>query len=298
MKVLVLGATGAIGLPISQAFVRAGHEVYGLARTAEKATQLSKDEIIPILGTVDSDAYMHLIPSLDVIISAINDLPAVLLATFNNVAQATEATRPAGSPRLTYIYSSGTWMHGDDRTAIVTDTTPITNPMAILADWLPAMEQRVVQSTQINGIVIRPSLVYGRAGSNFAGFFKSVVKEGQVVWPGRPGGRYALIHMDDAAAAYVKAAERSAIAGGKIFDISNPQTESVDGFLSRLVEVSGVPGPYRYREPETPFEEAFSSTALVRPYLAKALLDWTPSKMGLTDGLEIYYKAWFATNVR
>ncbi|KAJ7060554.1 NAD(P)-binding protein [Mycena amicta] len=296
MKVLVLGATGFLGLPISQALVRAGHEVYGLARTPEKAKQLSKEEILPIIGTVDSDVYMYLIPTLDVVISAINTTSEILIETFDKVAHAAQATRPKGSAQLTYIYSSGTWVHGDDRTNIVTDTTPLTNPVKILADWLPALEQRIVRSTQVNGIVLRPSLVYGRSGSNFAPLFKAAAKGKRVVWPGRPGGRYSLVHVDDVADAYVRAAERATIAAGKIFDISNAQTESVDDLLRRLVQVSGAEGPYEYKEPETLFEEAFSSTAIIRPYLAKALLDWSPKKLGLTDGLEIYYAAWLAGN--
>ncbi|KAF7290768.1 Epimerase domain-containing protein [Mycena indigotica] len=298
MKVLVLGATGFLGQPISQALVRAGHEVYGLARTSEKAKQLARDEVIPVIGTVDSDAYMHLIPTLDVVISAINATPDILTNTFNNVCGAAKATRLPGAAKLAYIYSSGTWIHGDDRTTIVSDTTPLTNPVKLLANWLPGLEQQIVASTIVNGIVLRPSLVYGRSGSNFAPLFKAALKEKKVVWPGRPGGRYALVHVDDVADAYVRAAERSSIAAGKIFDISNAQTESVDELLRRLVEVSGVPGPYEYKEPTSLFEEAFSSTAIIRPYLAKALLDWSPRKIGLTDGLEIYYAAWLASSTK
>jgi hypothetical protein len=42
-------------------------------------------------------------------------------------------------------------------------------------------------------------------------------------------------------------------------------------------------------------EEATQSTTLVRPYLAKALLDWSPKKWGLVEGLDVYYAAWRAS---
>jgi hypothetical protein len=42
-------------------------------------------------------------------------------------------------------------------------------------------------------------------------------------------------------------------------------------------------------------EEAVQSTTLVRPYLAKALLDWSPKKLGLVEGLDVYYAAWRAS---
>ena len=45
------------------------------------------------------------------------------------------------------------------------------------------------------------------------------------------------------------AAEKAAIAAGKIFDASNDVSESTDAFLQRLVEVSGAQGPYEYFKP-------------------------------------------------
>ena len=42
------------------------------------------------------------------------------------------------------------------------------------------------------------------------------------------------------------------------------------------------------------YEVALGTTTLVRPYLAKTLLGWQPSKPGLVDGLPIYYAAWKA----
>lgn len=50
MKVIIIGATGFIGLPAAQAFVRAGHIVYGVTRSQSKANSLAKEEIIPIVA--------------------------------------------------------------------------------------------------------------------------------------------------------------------------------------------------------------------------------------------------------
>ena len=58
-----------------------------------------------------------------------------------------------------------------------------------------------------------------------------------------------MIHCDDLAEVYVLAAEKAAIAAGKIFDASNDVSESTDAFLQRLVEVSGAQGPYEYLKP-------------------------------------------------
>ena len=45
-------ATGFIGLPAAQALVRAGHYVYGLTRSQQKAKQLAAEE---------SGFYVHLL---------------------------------------------------------------------------------------------------------------------------------------------------------------------------------------------------------------------------------------------
>lgn len=39
-------------------------------------------------------------------------------------------------------------------------------------------------------------------------------------------------------------------------------------------------------------EAAMSTTILMRPYLAKKLLGWQPKKVGLGDGMKLYYDAW------
>ena len=43
------------------------------------------------------------------------------------------------------------------------------------------------------------------------------------------------------------------------------------------------------------FEEAISTTSLVRPTLARTILGWETHKAGLIDGLEVYYAAWKAS---
>ena len=163
------------------------------------------------------------------------------------VSNAARELRPQGSPKLTYIYTSGTWVHGENRNEVVTDTTPVTSAPDVIA-WRPGREQQVITDKILNGIVIRPALLYGRSGSLLAPFFQSA-SEGNVWYPGTPGGRFALIHTDDLADLYLRAVEKAAICGGLIFDAANDQTESVDDVLAALVKVSKAQKPYEYRTP-------------------------------------------------
>ena len=176
------------------------------------------------------------------------DIAKVSQIVLQAVSDAARQLRPQGAPKLTYIYTSGTWVHGDNRNDTVTDTTPIRKP-AVLVAWRPSQEQCVINDKNLNGMVIRPGLLYGRSGSLFANFFKSA-SEGSVWYPGKPGGRFALIHTDDLADMFVRALEKAAICGGQIFDAVNEHTESADDVLATLVKVSGAKSSYEYREPQ------------------------------------------------
>ncbi|KAG7444423.1 NAD(P)-binding protein [Guyanagaster necrorhizus] len=255
MKVLVLGASGFIGFPAAQALARAGHIVYGQTRSAQKAKQLSAEEIIPIVAEPVSPKWLNIVPTLDVIIEAIGGSAKIAFLSaeiLQAVIDTVKSSRDPSAPKLTYIYTSGTWVHGDNRTDIVTDTSPLTNPVE-LVKWRPAHEQRVMKEPTLNGIVIRPSMLYGRSGSIFATLFgeaEKAKKEGRkLTFAGRPGGRFALVHADDLADLYVRVAEKAAICGGKAFDAANDFTESVDEILAVVAKVAGVEDGFAYREP-------------------------------------------------
>ncbi|KAH7925461.1 NAD(P)-binding protein [Leucogyrophana mollusca] len=250
-KVLVIGASGFIGLPVAQALSRAGHTVYGLTRSESKAKQLAADEIIPIVGEpTNPQPWLNIVPTLDVVIEALGgsaDLRTLSVALLKAVGEAAKTSRPASAPKISYIYTSGTWVHGESRNDFVSDTTPLLNPVKLVA-WRPAVEQAILSDSTVNGIVIRPALLYGKTASLLSSLFEEAAN-GKVAWYGRPGGRFSLIHPDDLADIYVRAVEKAPILGGLAIDAGNEYTESVGDFLQKLVEVSGAKGPYELITP-------------------------------------------------
>ena len=165
---------------------------------------------------------------------------------FLAVRKAAQELRPQGAPKLTYIYTSGVWVHGDSRTEVFTDTTPVRSPVAIFT-WRPEREQLIANDQILNGVVIRPAILYGRSASHLGSFFKSA-SQGHISYPGTPGGRISTLHTDDLADLYVRVTEKAAICGGLIFDATNDQTESVDDVLATLVKVSRAKA-YEYKAP-------------------------------------------------
>jgi uncharacterized protein YbjT (DUF2867 family) len=77
MKVLIAGATGALGIPLVRALTAGGHEVLGLSRTPEKSSRLATLGAQPIIADVmdcdgllravegrQADAIMHVLTAL------------------------------------------------------------------------------------------------------------------------------------------------------------------------------------------------------------------------------------------
>ena len=140
------------------------------------------------------------------------------------------------------------WVHGANTDEVVSDTTPLFNPLGIVA-WRPPIEQAVLKDDRVNGIVIRPALLYGKSASMLDPLFEAAETNHQVAWYGKPGGRFSLIHADDLADVYVRAVEKAPILGGLAIEASNEISESVDDFLRKLVQVSGAKGPHSWIEP-------------------------------------------------
>ncbi|KAL5525327.1 hypothetical protein ACEPAF_9197 [Sanghuangporus sanghuang] len=303
MKVLILGATGFIGFPAAQALVRAGHEVYGQTRNPDKAKLLVSEEIIPVIADPSKgEEWASIVEKADVVIDCIGgmDIKTISQYAFEVSLEAAKKVRGTSAPRLTYIYCSGTWVHGEDRGNLTSEHAVPKNTTALVS-WRTAQEKRVLAASDagaVNGIVLRPSLLYGRSGSIIAMLFGAAAaaaeKGVKLEWAGRPGGRWSLIHVDDLADLFVRVAEAGPACKGTIFDATNPYTESVSDILDNVTRVVGVTSGWKYREPTNPFEEAVAITTRLRPSLARALLGWNPRKPSLVDGMETYYAAYRA----
>ncbi|KAJ7584609.1 hypothetical protein C8J56DRAFT_1090410 [Mycena floridula] len=208
-----------------------------------------------------------------------------ILTAYTEAAQ----LRATGTPKLSLIFTSGTWVFGENRLNIVSDTSATPTPVDLI-NWMPGHENAVTNSIILNGIVIRPAMVYDRSGSLTALLFQ----ESSHAFAGTLGGRFALVHQDDLGDCYLRIAERAVTLGGLTFIASNDFTESTGDLLQMLAELVGVDG-YEYRAPANAFEAAVATTALIRPYLARSLVGWQPRKTSLIDGLDVYFAAFLVS---
>lgn len=203
----------------------------------------------PILGDAsDPSTWISHVNAVDVVIECIGGPQTKTLGEIIFDAVTTAAKqRSTTIPKLTYIYTSGAWVHGDNRSAIASDTSLLGDPPALVV-WRQEFEQRIIKSSTLNGIVVRPGVLYGYTGSITSMMFAKAVT-GKVDWYGKPGGRAGFIHADDLADLYLKIAEKALLVGGLAFDAANDQTEGIDEVFTRMFGVIGVKGEVNYVEP-------------------------------------------------
>lgn len=274
MKVIMFGATGYLGSAISHALIRNGHIVVGVTRNAEQARKLLAEEVIPAVGDpFAAETFSAHLADADVVIDVasgdmLHDGPRRFALIESLVVDPSIRAAPTtGVPKIAYFYTSGTWVHGDNRSVLRSDNAPLNPPMIVA--WRPKLEQAVVNSSVVSGIVIRSSTVYGRAGGLWPMLF-SQAGSGKVEWFGVPGGTYATVHVDDLAECYLLAVEKNHLVSGLVIDVTNERMESVDGFLYSFAHLMGLShSDVSYRAPANPLEGAMSVTYV--PLFLKAI---------------------------
>jgi len=320
VNVLIIGATGYIGQALSQSLVRSGsHRVYGLARTPEKARSLTRNEIIPILGSITEN--QNLLQAIDIYhinvvvdVSGANHDSHVLLAELKKIGAARlEAAKSNGfpAPKLGFIYCSGTWVHGSSNDP-VNDLTPVDssnspNPPSKLVSWRPELERAVLAASDVLDVmVIRPALVYGRSSAIWALYFDPLHqaaqnKSGSVSLPADAASRPGLIHVDDVASGFHAAIDKLPTISGSgvypVFDLATSQESMVDilGFAANSlgfkgkVELAGSGGEL--------FPEAMNTSGNLCSGRAKQILGWEPKRFGFVQNMDLFAEAFLAAKL-
>ena len=299
MDVFVTGATGYVGGAAAAAFRRAGHRVRGLARSDAKARLLEAQEIIPILGDIaDPTTYMSAAADCAVLVHAALDGAARAIPKDRATVESLIEAGRRGSQPKTFIYTSGVWVLGDTRGAVVDETTPL-DPLPLVT-WRPPHERLVLESSAVRGIVLRPGCVYGGAGGMTGEWFAAAAQgmAPQVVGDG--ANHWALVHWLDLGDAYVRAAESGV--SGEAFNIAERSHETVREMAAAAARAAGLTPEVRLlplieaRKVMGPRADALAVDQRVDPGKAERLLGWRPRHHGFVDDVDLFYRAWRASS--
>ncbi len=297
MKVFVTGASGYIGFTVATAFRRAGHRVWGLTRSQENSRRLAQHEVHPVVGDIaDPKSYAEVAAECAVLVHMAFDYAADGVAKDRTVIETLiDAGRHGAKPK-TLIFTSGAWVYGDTGDGVADETTPV-SPIKLVA-WRPPHEQLVLQASAVRGLVMRPGDVYGGRGGLTAPWFAdpSAGKAPTVVGDGR--SRWPMVHVDDVADAYLRAAESGL--SGEVFNVSDWSRATALEMATAAARVAGYRGEIRplplaeARRTMGDFADALALNQHVDARKAVRLLGWQPRHGGFLDGVREYYEAWKA----
>ncbi len=296
MRVFVTGATGYVGQAVATAFRRSGHQVWGLARTDEKARALAREEIRPVRGSLEEPGtFLGTAEACSVLVHAASVAGTDPFAADRRAIEALVSTAGRGARPKTLLYTSGVWIYGDTAGRPVDETSPVDPARAVAGR--PESEKRVLGAPGVRALVLRPGCVYGRQGSLTSIWFRDAAQRAlRIVGDG--SARWAMVHRDDLGDAYVRAAESGL--SGEIFNVTDRSHASVLGMAQAVARVTGYAGAIesvpvaRAAETLGDFARCLALDQHVDSRKAERLLGWQPRHAGFVDEVEECFESWKA----
>ncbi|MDX6586869.1 MAG: hypothetical protein QOI31_1342 [Solirubrobacterales bacterium] len=260
MRVLIAGATGAIGRKLVPALVDAGHDVTGTSRSVERASELvelgATPAVMDALDPVTTAATVAWARP-DVIVHQLTALPKVPDMRKRHHYEPTERLRREGTANLIaaaqdagtkrVIAQSLAIAYRPEGDAIKGEEAPLwtdaPDSFGPTVEALAELEERVTGTLGIDGIVLRYGSLYG-PGTWFArdGFIAGEVERRRYPLVGSAKGISSFIHSDDAAAATVTAIEKGEPG---IYNVVDDEPLALSDWLPLYAEALGADPPRR-----------------------------------------------------
>jgi nucleoside-diphosphate-sugar epimerase len=307
MKIFIAGATGAIGRPLVRQLLGAGHEVTGMTRTPEKLRWLEEQGAKAVLvDALDTEATGDavLLAEPEIVIDQLTDLPKKAspfrFRHFYDKQTPLKETAPlplleaaieVGAKRhimqsVAFMYAPTGQLHSEDD-PLYLDAPP---PWDKAIPPFPRIEQRIIDEAELEGVVLRYGFFYG-PGTHMAsdGSLFADVQRRRYPIVGDGGGIYSFIHIEDAAAATVLAAQQGQ-AG--IYNIVDDTPLAVREWLPAYARATGAKPPRRVpkwlaRMAVGAIPTHFSTTLDGASNLkARKALSWAPSHPDPREGFQ------------
>jgi nucleoside-diphosphate-sugar epimerase len=299
MKVLLAGASGTLGLPLTRGLIAHGHQVIGLTRgragadriaalgaTPVVADALDRDSLLDAVASLSADAVIHELTALRKPPLRHSGMALTDLLRSKGTANLLAAAGALGAKRFltqSIIFGYGYYDHGD---RVLTEQSPFGDPAGNASDpHIAAMRSAEDQAfTAPEGIALRYGLLYGGDATQMRTL---LAKRGV---PVATGGLLGWIHHNDAVAATVTALERGQ--AGQAYNIVDDQPASWREVFTAMAAAFGTQAPRRLPgwllRLTAPYVASFVTGTSMRVSNAKAKteLGWHPQFPTYHEGIE------------
>lgn len=303
MKIILAGAGGAVGLPLTQALVRSGHEVVALTRTEHAHQSLAAAGAEPVaVDVLDNDALVSALSNrrADAVINQLTDLKKPPM-THRGMA-GTNRLREAGTRNLvglaekvgatrfvtqSMLFGYG---YGDAKGKVYTESDVFApagqGKFERALAGMRINERLVLGSTDFAGVALRYGLFYG-VGAGDDQMVTALRKRQLPV--SKNAGPLSWIYIDDAVSATVAALERGE--SGRAYNIVDDQPVSWTQFMTELAGAIGAKPPRTlpaWVQGLLPYARTLLRGGIVASnQLAKTHLGWAPAVASYHQGVAL-----------
>jgi nucleoside-diphosphate-sugar epimerase len=307
MRVLLAGASGAVGTPLTRQLIAAGHRVVGITRSQANAERLrnagaegvvadvlDRENLLAAVREVRADAVMHQLTAFGTrrvweAVRGTNNLRTT--GTANLLA----AARAVGAHRFltqSIVFGYGFRDHGprviteDDRFA-----EPAPGRLGAVIAALRSTEDQVMSGDEMEGIALRYGAFYGQ--DTFTRMIINLVRKRRLPVPSSGGGFATFIYLEDAAAATVAALEKGR--AGHAYNIVDDEPVRLADYLDALAAELGMRRPWRvpsWMLRAIPYLHTIITTSMrVSNAKARRELGWAPAVPTYREGIPLVARA-------
>jgi nucleoside-diphosphate-sugar epimerase len=307
MRVLLAGASGAVGTPLTRQLIAAGHHVVGITRSQAHAERLrtagaeavvadvlDRENLLAAVRGVRADAVMHQLTALGTW-----KIWEALRSTSNlrstGTAHLLAAARAVGAHRFltqSIVLGYGLQDHGPH---VIIEDDPFAEPapgqFGRVIAALRSTEEQVFSADEMEGIALRYGAFYGQ--DIFTRMIVNLVRKRRLAVPSSGGGFVSFIYLEDAAAATVAALEKGH--AGQAYNIVDDEPVRWADYLDALAAELEVRRPWRvptWMLRAIPYLHTIITASMrVSNAKAKRELGWTPAVSTYREGIPLVARA-------
>jgi len=284
MKVALTGATGFIGSHVLTDLYKHGHDVVALVRNDDQAEVVAARGATPTVADLyDRPAVASIFRDADAAIHTASPGDATSADLDSAVVDAAiDAYAGTGKP---YIEISGVWVYGANPS--ITEDSPFDAPA--LVAWKEPIERRVLDMTDMRGVVVVSGVAYGDGGGAVPGVLLGSPRDdqGNLIMLGTGQQHWPTTHVADLADVFRRILENDRARG--YYVIGNGLNPSVAELTEAAAAAVGAPGAVPGSDEEARqrlgdyFAEVLLLDQVTAATRARTELDWSPSHPGLAE---------------